>query len=143
MLSAKRKRVEREAATVSSEPEGGEVESDAVSLRFSDDDSSESESEGSGSGSGSSESDTSQTDNEELHIFPIGKTVVSRITGQALRQYPEIEPGYDSDSSTEEVRTVASWPSLLNNPNLGPEQNRRRPTSLVRRLATYRLQHRR
>ncbi|KIK65479.1 hypothetical protein GYMLUDRAFT_159016 [Collybiopsis luxurians FD-317 M1] len=40
---------------------------------------------------------------EEIHIFPKAKTIISDITGQEKRVYPEIEPDYDSDSSTEET----------------------------------------
>jgi ribosome biogenesis protein ERB1 len=39
----------------------------------------------------------------DLHIFPESKTIISNITGQPKRVYPEIEPDYDSDSSTEDV----------------------------------------
>jgi ribosome biogenesis protein ERB1 len=39
----------------------------------------------------------------ELNVFPKSKTVISDITGQPKKVYPEIEPDYDSDSSTEEV----------------------------------------
>lgn len=45
--------------------------------------------------------------NSELHIFPESKTIVSQITGRPKRVYPEIEPDYDSDSSTEDVRLFA------------------------------------
>lgn len=45
--------------------------------------------------------DTSSDD--DLHIFPRAKTVVSDITGQPKKVYPEIEPDYDSDSSTEDA----------------------------------------
>ena len=45
------------------------------------------------------------SDDSELHIFPKAKTVVSGITGRPKRVYPEIEPEYDSDSSTEDVRS--------------------------------------
>lgn len=45
----------------------------------------------------------SEGDEDELHIFPKAKTVVSDITGKEKRVYPEIEPDYDSDSSTEDV----------------------------------------
>ncbi|KAG0705450.1 NUC169 domain-containing protein [Suillus ampliporus] len=38
----------------------------------------------------------------DLHIFPKSKVVVSDITGQTKVVYPEIEPDYDSDSSTED-----------------------------------------
>lgn len=40
---------------------------------------------------------------DEPGIFPKAKTVVSEITGHPKRVYPEIEPDYDSDSSTEDV----------------------------------------
>lgn len=39
----------------------------------------------------------------ELNVFPKSKTVISDITGQPKKVYPDIEPDYDSDSSTEEV----------------------------------------
>lgn len=45
----------------------------------------------------------SDTSNESLHVFPRAKIVKSDITGQLKKVYPEIEPDYDSDSSTEEV----------------------------------------
>lgn len=50
------------------------------------------------------ESDTS------LHVFPEAKTIVSNITGQHKRVYPDIEPDYDSDSSTEDVRVLTLTP---------------------------------
>lgn len=46
---------------------------------------------------------------DELRIFPKAKTVISDITGQPKRVYPPIEPDYDSDSSTEEVRGTNSF----------------------------------
>lgn len=48
------------------------------------------------------ESASSDADSD-LHIFPESKTIISGITGQPKRVYPEIEPDYDSDSSTEDV----------------------------------------
>jgi ribosome biogenesis protein ERB1 len=40
-----------------------------------------------------------------VHVpFPVAKVITSTITGQPKRVYPEIEPDYDSDSSTEDVR---------------------------------------
>lgn len=48
------------------------------------------------------EASSSDADSD-LHIFPQSKTVISNITGQPKRVYPEIEPDYDSDSSTEDV----------------------------------------
>lgn len=44
------------------------------------------------------------SDDDDLHIFPRAKTIISDITGQPKKVYPEIEPDYDSDSSTEDVR---------------------------------------
>ncbi|KAI0069034.1 BOP1NT-domain-containing protein [Artomyces pyxidatus] len=53
---------------------------------------------------GSEEDDAeSGTEDEEHHIFPQAKTVISKITGQPKKVYPEIEPDYDSDSSTEDA----------------------------------------
>ena len=43
---------------------------------------------------------------DDIAIFPKAKTVISDITGQPKRVYPEIEPDYDSDSSTEDVRAL-------------------------------------
>jgi ribosome biogenesis protein ERB1 len=43
---------------------------------------------------------------DDLHIFPKAKTIISDITGQPKKVYPEIEPDYDSDSSTEDVRAI-------------------------------------
>lgn len=53
------------------------------------------------------EGTSASDDDEELHIFPKAKTVTSDITGQPKRVYPEIEPDYDSDSSTEDARTLS------------------------------------
>jgi len=59
---------------------------------------------------GSSESEDVEQDDQDafsdddLHIFPRAKTIISDITGQPKKVYPEIEPDYDSDSSTEDVR---------------------------------------
>ncbi|KAF5388199.1 hypothetical protein D9615_000198 [Tricholomella constricta] len=52
-------------------------------------------------GDGYEEEDDS-SDTGSLHVFPKAKTIVSDITGQPKRVYPEIEPDYDSDSSTED-----------------------------------------
>ncbi|KAK7470871.1 Ribosome biogenesis protein erb1 [Stygiomarasmius scandens] len=49
------------------------------------------------------ESESEADDEDLLHVFPKAKTVVSDITGQPKRVYPEIEPEYDSDSSTEDA----------------------------------------
>ncbi|KAI0269246.1 BOP1NT-domain-containing protein [Gloeopeniophorella convolvens] len=54
--------------------------------------------------SGSEEEDEEDASSDDsLHIFPKAKTVISDITGQPKKVYPEIEPDYDSDSSTEDA----------------------------------------
>jgi ribosome biogenesis protein ERB1 len=50
------------------------------------------------------EEDGDASSDDDLHIFPKAKTIISDITGQPKKVYPEIEPDYDSDSSTEDVR---------------------------------------
>lgn len=53
---------------------------------------------------------------ESLHIFPKAKNVVSEITKHPKLVYPEIEPDYDSDSSTEDVShffNVETYPSIF------------------------------
>ena len=55
-------------------------------------------------------SDASSND-KKLHIFPKAKIVISDITGEPKKVYPEIEPDYDSDSSTEDVSTFPTPPS--------------------------------
>lgn len=50
------------------------------------------------------DSDASDT---SLHIFPKAKVIVSDITKQPKNVYPEIEPDYDSDSSTEDVSPLS------------------------------------
>lgn len=49
------------------------------------------------------EEDGLDSDDSEIRIFPKAKTIVSDITGHPKIVYPEIEPNYDSDSSTEDV----------------------------------------
>lgn len=51
------------------------------------------------------EDDEDASSDDDLHIFPKAKTVISDITGQPKKVYPEIEPDYDSDSSTEDAPT--------------------------------------
>jgi ribosome biogenesis protein ERB1 len=57
---------------------------------------------------------SSSGSDEKLPIFPKAKVVISDITGEPKKVYPEIDPNYDSDSSTEEVST--STASLLATP---------------------------
>jgi hypothetical protein len=52
---------------------------------------------------GEEQDDEDASSDDDLHIFPRAKTVISGITGQRKKVYPEIEPDYDSDSSTEDV----------------------------------------
>ena len=53
------------------------------------------------------EEDLSEDESDEdFRIFPKSKTVISDITGELKKVYPEIEPDYDSDSSTEDVRSA-------------------------------------
>ena len=59
------------------------------------------------------EESTSSDSDSDLHIFPESKTIVSQITGQPKRVYPEIEPDYDSDSSTEDVRLLFIHPTTF------------------------------
>ena len=66
-----------------------------------DEDGSEDEDEKDGSTEEDEDNDSDTLDHE---IFPRAKTVISDITGKPKRVYPEIEPEYDSDSSTEDVR---------------------------------------
>lgn len=53
------------------------------------------------------------SDADSLHVFPQAKTIISDITGQLKRVYPEIEPDYDSDSSTEDVSTSVYFPACV------------------------------
>ncbi|KAG5221044.1 Ribosome biogenesis protein [Salix suchowensis] len=54
------------------------------------------------------ESEEGDSEDSDLHIFPKPKTIVSDITGRPKRVYPEIEPDYDSDSSTEDQTDTKS-----------------------------------
>ncbi len=77
------------------------------------------------------ESDT-DTD-ESLHIFPKAKTVVSEITKQPKLVYPEIEPEYDSDSSTEEVSKTVRQSALGRTLSFkGTQSRREHSNALVR-----------
>ena len=58
-------------------------------------------------------SDDSESVNS-LHLFPKPKNVVSEITHQPKLVYPEIEPGYDSDSSTEDVSSSSISMKIVN-----------------------------
>lgn len=61
-------------------------------------------------------------DESDLQIFPKAKDIISDITGKPKRVYPEIEPNYDSDSSTEDVCKVpclSFYDMLKSSPALG------------------------
>ena len=58
-------------------------------------------------------SDDSESVNS-LHLIPKPKNVVSDITHQPKLVYPEIEPGYDSDSSTEDVSSSSTPMKIVN-----------------------------
>ena len=58
-------------------------------------------------------SDDSQSVNS-FHLIPNPKNVVSDITHQPKLVYPEIEPGYDSDSSTEDVSSLSTSLKIVN-----------------------------
>jgi hypothetical protein len=77
-----------------------------------------------------------------------GKMVVSKLTGRPKRVYPDIEAGYGSESSTEDVSPSPSLSSAVAtagpsytdpsaNLYLGPESSRRHPRPLVRRPASH------
>jgi len=57
--------------------------------------------------------DSASDADSDLHIFPQSTTIISDITGQPKRVYPEIEPDYDSDSSTEDVRLLRFFQLFL------------------------------
>ena len=87
-------------------------EIDAASDTEGEEDEDEDEEENGEDEEEDSSSDASGND-EKLHIFPQAKVVISKITGEPKKVYPEIEPDYDSDSSTEDVSTSMA-PSLTN-----------------------------
>ncbi|KAF8901704.1 BOP1NT-domain-containing protein [Gymnopilus junonius] len=124
--SVKRKQVDEEHETfeqdlgpngtlemLSDEENEGDVSSDDGQLdefpeivNESDSDESDEEEEEDGEeedgGDEEYESDGAESD-DSLHVFPKSKTVISDITKQPKVVYPEIEPEYDSDSSTEDA----------------------------------------
>ena len=51
---------------------------------------------------------TDEDSDDSINPFPKSKLIVSDITKQPKRVYPEIEPDYDSDSSTEDVSTISN-----------------------------------
>ena len=98
---------EEDAGDTSSDD--GQVDEFPEIVDESDSDESEEEDEEDDDDNESQEDDEHDDEGAEsddsLHIFPKAKVVVSEITRQPKTVYPEIEPDYDSDSSTEEVRS--------------------------------------
>ena len=74
-----------------------------------EDDSEESDEEEDEDEDAEEEESSDETSEDDMHIFPKAKTVIADTTGQPKRVYPEIEPDYDSDSSTEDVRTFIEY----------------------------------
>jgi ribosome biogenesis protein ERB1 len=82
-----------------------DLENDDSEVEEDDEDTpDEEEDESDDSGSDQDDEDDFVHGTERIVPFPVATTIVSDITGQPKRVYPEIEPDYDSDSSTEEVR---------------------------------------
>jgi ribosome biogenesis protein ERB1 len=108
-----------------SDPEEEEEEEEASPGEDEEDSESEDEEQ---------DDDDASSDND-LHIFPRSKTIISDITGQPKKVYPEIEPDYDSDSSTEDVRvfqvSVCSDQQIKFSANEGAKPRRKHTTSLV------------
>jgi ribosome biogenesis protein ERB1 len=96
---------------MSDEEAGGGVDSDDGQLEEFPEidvasDSEEEEDESDEQSDGESYDDNEEeeeSDDSEIPLFPKSKNVISDITGKLKRIYPEIEPDYDSDSSTEDV----------------------------------------
>ncbi|KIY49569.1 BOP1NT-domain-containing protein [Fistulina hepatica ATCC 64428] len=61
------------------------------------------------------DSEDDGSDASSVHVFPKPKTIISDVTGWPKRVYPEIEPDYDSDSSTEDASYAASRMALVGN----------------------------
>jgi len=79
----------------------------------------------------SSDTEESEESAEESKK-PAGNLVVSSITGRQKRVYSEIEPEYDSDSSTEDVCFFFLDKGCIDETRVGTESNRKYTLSLVR-----------
>jgi len=91
-----------EAAGEDAESDDGHLDEFPEIDEASDSEDSEDEFEGADSEEDDTDA-TSDTDADSIHVGPQAKTIISDITGQPKRVYPEIDPDYDSDSSTEDV----------------------------------------
>jgi ribosome biogenesis protein ERB1 len=116
---------DEEGENVGSESDDGEVdEFPEIDTRSDSEDEGESNAEDSEDEDEDEEDDSG--DESDLLIFPKAKDIISDITGKPKRVYPEIEPNYDSDSSTEDVRkySLAFYHMLKSSPALGPKSRR-------------------
>lgn len=108
MLSDEEKREGGEGEEGENEESDEEVnkfpEIDGESDTRSDDESDEDEEDEGEDDEGSSPSPSDSDSSSDVYLFPGSKDIISEITGHPKRVYPEIEPEYDSDSSTEDVR---------------------------------------
>lgn len=100
---------EEDLPAINGDSEDSEAETDSETIESEveeeeEDTPDEEEDESDDSGSEQDDEDDFMHGTERIVPFPVATTVVSDITGQPKRIYPEIEPDYDSDSSTEEVR---------------------------------------
>ncbi|KAI0313825.1 BOP1NT-domain-containing protein [Amylostereum chailletii] len=76
---------------------------DATDGEVGGEDEEESEDEIEGEEDGDEDLSAEEDTDDDMQIFPKAKTIISHITGQPKKVYPEIEPDYDSDSSTEDA----------------------------------------
>ncbi|KAL4241279.1 Ribosome biogenesis protein ERB1 [Abortiporus biennis] len=93
---------EDEGAEADEDSEGEVDEFPEIDTRSDSEDDEDEDYEG--SEENDEDEEDSEEDDDEFHIFPKAKTIISDITGQPKKVYPDIEPDYDSDSSTEDVQ---------------------------------------
>ena len=82
-------------------------------------------------GYSTAEDDDDSESVNSLHLFPKPKKVVSDITNQPKLVYPEIEPDYDSDSSTEDVSSWIHFIKLVKRDLKGSKSHWKRACTLV------------
>ena len=79
-----------------------------------------------------SEYESDAVEDDSVKVGPKATTVVSKITGRPKRIYPEIEPEYDSDSSTEDVRSFVNYNFAAHLVHIsGPKSRREHTDALV------------
>lgn len=107
----------------------------------SDEDEGEEDEDFSGEEDEEDEEESSSEDSElesDYHVGPRAKTVISGITGQPKKVYPEIEPDYDSDSSTEDVcANQLIYKSSVDISSQGDQPSGQCADALVRRYAAH------